>query len=60
MWQLSTGLASIADKLFDKQTSGSATEKELLANQHPSKLTGGLHKIFIKKFEKRKVFSQSK
>ena len=44
-------LASIADKVFDKKTSGSGIKDENIWN---NKLTEELHKSIIRKFRKEK------
>ena len=47
-------LASIVDTFFDKETSSCAAKIENMSNQE---LAEELHKLIIKKFEKRKVHS---
>ena len=51
------GLASMVYKFFDKKSLGSGTNKENLSS---SILADELHKPIIKKFGKRKVYSQFK
>ena len=45
------GLVSMVYKFFDKKSSGS------LVNEPNYQLANGLHKLIIKKFKKRKVYS---
>ena len=51
------GLASMVYKFFDKKSMGSGINK---INSNSSILADELHKLIIKKFEKRKVYSQFK
>ena len=51
------GLASMVYKIFDKKSVGSGINKEKLSS---SILADELHEPIIKKFEKRKVYSQFK
>ena len=46
------GLASMVYHFFDKRTSGSGTKIENISNKE---LAEKIHKLIIKKFEKRKV-----
>ena len=48
------GLASIVDEIFSMKTFGGAIKNEVMSNKD---LAGDLHKLFIGKFEKRKVHS---
>ena len=54
------GLASMAYKFFDKKSMGSATVKPSSLESSSSILADELHKPVIKKFNKRKVYSQFK
>ena len=47
------GLASIVYKFFDKKSEGSG----IVDNKENIQLAGELHKLIIRKFEKRKVYS---
>ena len=54
------GLASMVYKFFDKKSMGSGTIKPSSLESGSSILADQLHKPFIKKFNKRKVYSQYK
>ena len=60
------GLASMVYKFFDKKSTGGPSSLERMgsgintAKPSSSILTDELHQLFIKKFEKRKVYSQFK
>ena len=48
------GLASMVYRFFDKKSKGSGSKNEVKENQQ---LANELHKLIIRKFEKRKVYS---
>ena len=48
------GLTSMIYKFFDKKTSGNGIKNDNISNE---KLAGELHKLIIRKFNKRKVQS---
>ena len=54
------GLASMVYKFFDKKSIGSGTAKPSSLERSSSILADELHKPIIKKFNKRKVYSQFK
>ena len=59
------GLASVVFKFLDKMLEGGAVTQDILSNQRHfglamRQLVNELHKPFIKKFEKRKVYSSFK
>ena len=54
------GLASMVYKFFDKKSIGSGTAKPSSLERSSLKLADTLHKPVIKKFSKRKVYSQFK
>ena len=53
------GLTSMVDKFFDKSSIGSGIKKDTTKSSS-SILADELHKLVIKKFNKRKVYSQFK
>ena len=54
------GLASMVYKFFNKKSMGSGTVKPSSLESISSILADELHKLVIKKFNKRKVYSQFK
>ena len=50
-------LTSVAFKSFDKKSSGSCVKSEVIPNEE---LDEELHKVIIRKFVKRKVYSRFK
>ena len=59
------GLVSMVYKYFDKKAFGDAIKSKIISNKRPSdiatrQLAEDLHKTFIRKFEKRKVYSSFK
>ena len=54
------GLASMVYKFFDKKSMGSGTAKSSSLERSSLKLADELHKPVIRKFDKRKVYSQFK